>query len=229
MNGGGRWAVYYAPPEAHPLWHMACTWLGRDAISGRRFAPPGFIDTDAWEAAIRDPRRYGFHATLKAPMRLGDGATQARLEDTLRRIARRHRPFDLPLLSVQRLGQFLALRPTAPCAPLQSLAADCVVECDPLRAPPSNTERARRLEQPLNARQRELLARWGYPYVLDQYRFHLTLTAKLAESSLERLQPVLTERFAPAVESPLTVADITLWHEEEPGGEFRLLQRFALG
>ena len=62
-----RVAVYYAPAADDPLWARGCTWLGRDPETGVELPQP---DIDGIAAQVTEPRRYGFHATLKPPMQL---------------------------------------------------------------------------------------------------------------------------------------------------------------
>ena len=98
-----------------------------------------------------EPRLYGFHATLKPPMRLAAGCEWATSWRPPRRLADRIAPFDLPPLAVQDVFGFLALRETVPSPPLQALADACVEHLDPFRAPPSEAELARRRRANLTA------------------------------------------------------------------------------
>ena len=133
-------------------------------------------------AHVSEPWRYGFHATLKAPLRLAPGCSEAGLRDAVAQLAQRTARFVMPALSVQWLDNFLALQPQAPLAathPLHRLADACVTELDAWRAEPSPDELQRRLATPLSAEQRALLQRHGYPHVLGHWRFHMTLSNSL--------------------------------------------------
>jgi hypothetical protein len=88
-------------------------------------------------------------------------------------------PVTIPSLEVRRLGGFIAVVPTEPSAALADLAAATVAALDPFRAPPSEAELARRRKARLSDRQEALLMKWGYPYVMEEFRFHLTLTGRL--------------------------------------------------
>jgi hypothetical protein len=72
-----------------------------------------------------------------------------------------------------------------------------------------------------------LLEQYGYPYVLDQFRFHLTLTAPVDTASADRLAPWLADFFAPALRRPIHVSGVCLFVQREPGAGFRLARRFA--
>ena len=222
-----RHALYFAPPAEHPLWRAGCDWLGRDPESGA---------TSDGGAHRADPRRYGFHATLKAPFALREGATRSQLLAALSHFADEHAPFDMPPLAVATLGDFIALRPVARKAtevgqPLRTLADHCVRLFDDFRAPPSAAERARRLASELDAEQRGNVDRWGYPHVFDRWRFHMTLSDSLpATAEGDRIGGALlaeaTRHFTAALAEPLRCDGVALFVEDAPGADFRLVRRF---
>lgn len=226
-----RHAIYWAPPREHPLWRAGCAWLGRDPETGETFAPPLLDGLDrARHAAITtEPRRYAWHATLKPPFRLSAGATEASLDAAIARFAAARSAFPAPALAVNLLAGFLALTPSAPGARLDALAAECVAAFDPFRTPADPDELARRRRAGLSARQEGLLARWGYPYVLEEFRFHLTLTARLPSGEAEALRRALALHLADALAEPVMIDAIALYAEPAPGAEFLLLRRYPFG
>jgi hypothetical protein len=131
MGPSGRIAIYYAPAPDDPLFAAGATWLGRDPESG---VPSPQPDIPGIAEVTAEPRLYGFHATLKPPMRLAEGRQWFDVMEATSELADRIAPFDLPKLAVYDLFGFLALRETVPCAPLQALADACVEHLDPLRA-----------------------------------------------------------------------------------------------
>ena len=148
MGPDARVAVYYAPRPDDVLFADAAAWLGRDPASGATVPQPDIANIAEVTA---EPRLYGFHATLKPPMRLAAGRTWRDVVAAAAALADRIAPFDLPALSVQDVFGFLALRETAPSPPLQALADACVEHLDPFRAPPSEAELARRRRGNLTA------------------------------------------------------------------------------
>lgn len=222
-----RYALYFAPASDHPLWAAGCAWLGRD---------PEADATTGGGAHRADPRRYGFHATLKPPFRLRDGASRSQFLAALSHFADEHAPFDMPPLVVATLGDFIALRPLARDAtdvgrPLRTLADDCVRLFDDFRARPAAAELARRLAPELDAEQRGNVDRWGYPHVFDSWRFHMTLSDSLpATFEGDRVGAELladaTRHFAAALTEPLRCDGIALFVEDAPGADFRLARRF---
>jgi len=220
-----RYAIYFSPAPAHPLWQAGCDWLGRDASTDE--APPA-------PPHRRDPWRYGFHATLKAPMRLRDGAAEADVLQAIATLAHGLAPFAMPALQVQPLHDFLALRPTellAATHPLRQLADACVRELDTLRAPPTATELERATRRPLTPRQQAQLDSVGYPHVFDDWRFHMTLSDALPPAqadTMDRLQRQAEAHFAAALAQPLACDALSLFIEPAPGQPFRLQRRIAL-
>ncbi|HEX8988216.1 MAG TPA: DUF1045 domain-containing protein [Rhodocyclaceae bacterium] len=209
LPGDARYAVYFAPEDDSALARFGEAWLARPE-------------------AGEGPPHYGFHATLKAPFRLADGYATRDLVSALDSFARRVAPFVGPCLRLDALDGFLALRPAQPSPSLDGLAERCLRSFDCFRAPPTAAELARRLEAPLDERERELLARWGYPYVLERYRFHLTLTDRLDSRGQLATRLLLAPLTAPLEREPLAVRSVCLFVQAAPGEPFALRQRFAL-
>ncbi len=174
------------------------------------------------------PRRYGFHATLKPPFRLADDASFEDLQAALREFALRHHSFYAPHLALGALGRFLALTLSAASEDFSNLAADSVSEFDRFRAPATEEETTQRLRGSLTVREREHVLQWGYPYVFDTWKFHMSLTSSMHTESLSLFEPYLRERFTPACEKPLFVDSVCIFHEPYPGALFHLIDRASL-
>lgn len=224
-----RYAIYFMPSELSPLWQFGCSVLGFDASSFMDVDYPDhplFLDPAAlgWTAG---PRRYGFHATLKAPFRLAPDRTAADLEARLGEFAARRRAFDVEL-KLAAFRDFLALVPVEHSADLNRLADDCVRCFEAFRAPLTPLDRERRHPERLSARELEQLDRWGYPFVFEDFRFHMTLTGALELDAQLRLEPVLREIFD-LVPPQVSIDAVALFRQDEPDGRFRVQQRFAFG
>jgi putative phosphonate metabolism protein len=217
-----RYAVYYAPMPRTPLHRQGSAWLGRDAHTGEVLAQPGIHRLPKLTA---EPRRYGFHATLKAPFALREGITPEALMRACAALAADTAGFRVRL-KAGLLDGFLALVPDGDPAALQDLAARCVRELDGFRRPPSEDELARRRKAPLNARQDANLLRWGYPYVLDDFRFHITLTKWLEPEDSDRFLSAARTHFAAELLEPVTIDGLTLFQEPVPGAPFLALRHF---
>ena len=204
-----RYAIYFAPEDDSDLARFGESWLQQPE-------------------AGEGPRHYGFHATLKAPFRLADGSSPEDLVAALDSVTRRVAAFVGPCLRLDELDGFLALRPAAPSRALDGLAERCLRSFDCFRAPLSAAELERRQRAALDPRQMKLLASWGYPYVLDCYRFHITLTDRLNASMRTATRVLLAPLTAPLEREPLAVRSICLFVQPGPGEPFALRQRFPL-
>jgi putative phosphonate metabolism protein len=225
MGPDARVAVYYAPAVDDPLFAEAAVWLGRDPEEGVPVPQPDIADI---EEVTAEPRVYGFHATLKPPLRLADGRQWFDVVQAADELAGRIAPFELPRLAVSDVHGFLALRETVDCPALQALADACVERLDPLRAAITEAELARRRRAKLTARQDEMLVRWGYPYVFDTWFFHMTLTRRLSAEEKRVFMPAVEVHLARAIGLARRVTDICLFVQPAPGEPFVIEERLKL-
>lgn len=226
-----RYAVFFTPPPDHPLTRKAASWLGRDAFSGEPVAQPavGTLGKDELADVTAAPRRYGFHGTLKAPFRPAPGTGEAELVGGLQRIAPALDPVPALKLVVGRLGRFFALVPEGSGDELNRLAGDVVRAFEPFRAALTDDEVARRNPEKLTERQRQYLAEWGYPYVYDEFRFHMTLTGPVADADASRIEVALGEWFTPVLADPVSVSALSLFTEPAPGRPFTVMSSAPIG
>jgi hypothetical protein len=215
-----RFALYYAPAVTSPLWERAAIWLGRDAANGSLYdgAVAG-IPRDRLLNVTQSAGRYGFHATIKAPMALADGKTDSQLRDALNAFCQTRSPIDLGPLKVSNHFGVLALT-SENTAAAQDFAADLVAHFDDYRAPLSARDRARRLPG-LSPRQEELLDLFGYPYVQEQFKFHMTLSDRLPAAELEEIAAAAEQWFAPVLSSAEQLDRMSIFVEAENGLAFR--------
>lgn len=227
MDGFTRYAIFYAPPPGR-LADFGAAWLGWDPRAGRRLAHPVLPGLPMPVAEITGtPRKYGFHGTLKPPFRLKPGFDVAELHNATEALASSLAPVLLDGLTLSQLDGFLALMPEGDTMQLALLAARIVETLDGFRAAPEEAELARRRAPGLTPRQEVLLQQWGYPYVMEEFRFHLTLSGPLlAEDAQEiaaRLEPVVE----PILPRPLRIREICLFGEGQDG-MFHHLHRYTL-
>lgn len=217
-----RYAVYYAPDTADPLHALASQWLGRDAVSGETLDIPDLLPGEMHRKLVAEPARYGFHATLKAPFRLAEGVTADDLSAAVEALAGRVGAVRIPVLSLRRLGRFFALVPAVPSEALQECAARVVTELDDLRAPLGEEELRRRLSADLTGPQHRNLERWGYPYVLGEFRYHMTLTGPVPADRADRVEEALTAHFEPVIGRSLVVDRLCVFVEPAASEPFRM-------
>lgn len=221
-----RYAIYYAP-RAGGFARAAATWLGWDLQSGRGVPQPSPSLPRPLAELTAEPRKYGFHATLKAPFRLGAGVELADLQHGVKTLASQLHSVEMPGLALQNLHGFLALLPQGDATDLQDLAAEVVRFLDPYRAALTKAEYARRRPERLTERQRELLDAYGYPFVLEEFQFHLTLSGPLTAPEAEALTPAAAAHFAGQIPQPFQLQDLCLCGEDH-AGRFHLLNRYPL-
>jgi hypothetical protein len=222
-----RYAIYFVPQAGTEFYRFGAAALGYDCYTGDGVP---FLKTEVaagtWARLTDAPRTYGFHATLKAPFRLHPEFAESDLLDALRRFASGRNRRSAPILTpvVEELADFIAVVPQSATAPINQLAADCVSAFDRFRAPMSPDEHARRLRAGLSARQAEHLTKWGYPYLFEDFRFHLTLTAGLGRGQRVQLLKLLQESFAQSHGSnPVAIDRISLLRQDAATARFRVV------
>ena len=225
-----RYAIYFTPRQDDRLARIAAGWLGRDAFDNIRPPSPTVPGLSATEitSQTKDARRYGFHATLKAPFRLADDASEAELDAAVDALAGSFDPIAVPLVAAE-LDGFLALVPAGPAPALDRLAGEVVRSLDRFRAPLSEEEIARRNPDKLTPELKENLRQWGYPYVFDAFQFHMTLTDRLPLSEQARFRAAIDAVFGAALVRPMELDGLALFVEPEPGADFVVKSLHALG
>ena len=226
-----RYALYTTPAQNDPLAEAAARWLGRDAFTDERFEPPPVegLETTTPLSLRADPVRYGFHGTMKAPFRLAEGRREDELVAALDAFARETVPVAIQELVIRRLGSFFAFVPNERVAALDSLAERTVIAFEAFRAPLAEAEIARRRTAGLTLVEEENLVRWGYPYVFDAFRYHMTLTGRVPRDEAEAVEKALAAWFADFVGKPFVVDRLALFVEPEPGAPFRVRHQAMLG
>lgn len=226
-----RYAIYYEPAPEHPLTIAARAWLGREAFAGGSLAAP--IEPVATENHVQGaltaaPRRYGFHATLKAPFRLKEGCSVEELEQALCKFVATWPACPIGPLKIGVLGGCFALAPVSPIPTLRGLASRIVTEFDRFRSPMSPGELRRRLRLPLNETETIHLVRWGYPYVFDSFRFHMTLTDQVPAENRSEVGRELDAVFASLLREDFSIDALSLFVQEHSDADFVMQSQFAL-
>lgn len=212
-----RYAIYFSTNADHPLTRAAAAWLGRDAFDAYIPAAVGR------EELVDEPARYGFHGTLKAPFHLHNGIDEASLFDAFDEFCAETPSFEIPEIVIGQLGPFFALIPGKNAhAGINALAEACVRTFEPFRAPLSEADVARRKPEALPERQRQYLLEWGYPYVFEEFRFHMTLTGAVPEADRSDVRSRLEMHFGSFAGKPLAVSHLALFVEPERGAPFNV-------
>lgn len=218
-----RYAIFYTAP-AGDLADAGAAWLGWDSAAGQPAAHPD-VGLDLAQIT-QTPRKYGFHATLKAPFRPAAGLDQQSLIAAVDTFAETTVPVVLDGLRLRIDHGFVALRPVGDEAALRNFASACVRDLDHLRARLSDADIARRRRAPLTERQDAQMLAWGYPYVFEDFHFHMTLSGPMQGAAAEQVSEAAQAFFGPVLTCPFVIDAITLLGERD--GLFHQLHRAAL-
>ena len=227
-----RFAIYFTLEPTDPIYLLASIWLGYDLWSGKVVdqsnSPLLDENLTSYSAQTSNPRQYGFHATLKPPFRLKQGESLVELDQALQNFSQQTSAFECEPLSIQQLGQFLSLCPPKPCQKLNKLAEQCVKTFDRFRAPLNQVEIKKRKPEQLSEPQKKYLEQWGYPFVCDEFQFHMTLSDKLRNPELEEISNYLKNRFSTVLGKPLVINQLCLCQQSDNNNRFRIIKQYPL-
>ena len=219
-----RYSIYYVPDG--PLGKFGASWLGWD-IQAREFVPLLHIENNKIDLSkiTEEPRKYGFHGTLKAPFRLNSQKTEKELIADFEEFCRNQPSVCSEKLVLTIIGNFIALAPAKQSERISQLAQNCVTFFDHYRAPLNKKELARKQKKTLTSYQQEMLSRWGYPYVFKDFKFHLTLTGKISKTVADELMSFLARKINPVLEDRFRIRELVLARQEENGMFYQFLRR----
>jgi putative phosphonate metabolism protein len=231
MMTASRYAIYFVPDPDTALYRFGSAVLGYDCFTGAQIPPLDAlpVDTGTWSELTCEPRRYGFHATLKAPFRLAAGRTEAELISQFIEFSRTIAMAPTIQPAICLLRHFVAITPANVCPGLSGLAASCVKHFDDFRAPLTGADRSQRLAAHLTPRQIGHIGRWGYPYVFDDFRFHMTLTGALAADCQQTMLAYLQRRLVCSHgDGPIAIDRLALLRQDNAGARFVVLAHRAI-
>ena len=217
-----RVALYWAPAVQDVLHELGSAWLGRDAETGAQVALRDGVPEDA----VSGPAVYGFHATLRPPMRLATGWGE--FMEAAEHVARSVAPFEMTPLRVADMDGALALVEEVPCPAMRMLADACVEHTDRHRLAPGDAELARRRQASLSPVQETLLQRWGYPYVMEAWQFHVTLTRRLDDRERAVVRQAAEAHFGAVLRAARPVQELCVFTQAEAGAPFLIAERLPL-
>ncbi len=180
-----RFAVYFSPDDASELASFGAYALGRDATGNATAASQGDYPDDRVASRLRSkPAHYGFHATLKAPFELSQLSNKSLLLEDVEALASNTRSISLHSLYPRALAGFMALTLKSDVnTSVSHLASHCVERLESHRATLSAADIARRQTGQLSDTQQHYLVKYGYPFVMSEFQFHMTLTDNLQDTT----------------------------------------------
>ena len=226
-----RYAVYFMPALHTEWWTAGCHWLGRCAVTGRTLPQPGIpgFSSAQFQQLTQEPRRYGWHATLKAPFQLDRGHGLQNLRTAMLNLANELPAFEMPALQVSTDGGFLALRPAQRDPRLHAAADACVTRLHHLVKPLGLDELTRRRQAQLSPTQDRLLMQWAYPWVLEEFKFHLSLTGPLHALTADEREALWQAAQSHFETLPLARFEhLTLFAEPHKGADFQWVESMEL-
>jgi hypothetical protein len=230
-DNGPRYAIYFVPAAASRFYRYGSAILGYDCYTGKTVEFPDELGNGAvnWNELTATPRRYGFHATLKAPFYLAPSCTEQQLVNALQSFAGLGHAIHSFTPIIRELEDFIAVVPLEAEASRDALASSCTTIFDAYRAPISPQERARRIASGLSQSQIQNLDRWGYPYVLSEFRFHMTLTGAVSQRRKKAILAVLLNGFHHMnVERSIVIDRLALMKQDSSDAPFRVVSEAAL-
>jgi putative phosphonate metabolism protein len=225
-----RYAIYFVPSADSTLYRFGASLLGYDSFTGQALPFADGIEAQIadWKQITVDPRKYGFHATLKAPITLAPGKTEDELISAMQAFAQK--PHAIPVITpvVRAIKSFIAVVPNTHSADLQTFAADCVTSFDDFRAPLTPEDRDRRNVAALTEKQVAYLDRWGYPYVFEEFRFHMTLTGSLPGERRDGVLEILQKRFAALSLGTVRIEHLALLRQSDASSQFTMIKHWPI-
>ncbi|MGL5167081.1 MAG: DUF1045 domain-containing protein [Afipia sp.] len=230
MSQYPRYAIYFVPSADSALYRFGANLIGYDAYSGQPlpFADGIEAEVAGWKQLTADPRKYGFHATLKAPISLASGRTENELVAAMQEFARTPRAIPVIAPTVRSISSFIAVVPDRPCPELQQFAEDCVTAFDDFRAPLTAADRERRNVSALTDQQVMHLDRWGYPYVFEEFRFHMTLAGSLPAERRAAVKEILRKHFGALDMRSVFIDRLALFRQNDANSGFTIISNWPL-
>ena len=222
-----RYAVYFVPKGE--LAKFGRAWLGWDCRKGQYISSENAFSEPLAdrEYFTKKPRKYGLHATLKAPFRLQTTQNEPALRSAFHGFCNHQKPAASGNLTLSEQGGFISLRPKRQSAALFELGKNCLEAFDPFRAPLDQNDLNRRRNARLSPRQNDFLHQLGYPYVLQEFQFHITLSSRLSILQREKIIPALKNLLAHELDCPFIIAHLALMGEDR-NGQFHILEEANL-
>jgi hypothetical protein len=226
-----RYAIYFVPSAATEFFRFGSAVLGYDCYTGGSIGRPAILNAEPelWDRLTAEPRRYGFHATLKAPFNLSPSCREAQLVSALHSFAGLGHALPALTPAVRMLSGFAAIVPAVASPAIDELAAKCTTIFDAFRAPMTAQERAQRVASGLNQSQIANLDRWGYPYLFADFRFHMTLTSRVDVERRDDVLAALQKALGRACKDrALAIERISLLRQNDANTPFRVIEQATL-
>ena len=133
-------------------------------------------------------------------------------------------------LEIVCIGKFLALSPIASSVQLENMASDCVRAVDGFRAHRTAKELALYRQAKLTVHQDQMLENCGYPYILEEFRFHITLTGRIVdEPERDLAMAAAAKQCKDFIGKPLVINEVVICRKPSPDQAMRVVRRVPFG
>lgn len=222
-----RVALYYAPPRGSAIERFAMTWLGRDHETGAPLEQPAVpgIAPERFKEITTSPRRYGFHATIKAPFRLAPDQALEELSEALGAFCSDRQAFEARL-QIASVGGYIAFVLAEASPAMAALEDETVRRFEPFRAPLQQEEIDRRRPGSLTERQARQFFEFGYPFIFEDFRFHMTLSHRLEGQEHDTVLAGARAQAAPVLDEPHRFDGLAVYEQADPDADFLVTRRF---
>lgn len=144
--------------------------------------------------------------------------------------ARTLAPIDIPPLELAIIGKFIALTPTTQSAALDKLSAACVRAFEAFRVPLSDEQLENYKQNRLTVHQEQMLEHWGYPYVMEEFRFHISVTDRIDDpTERDDVMTALETLAASVLGNPIVVRDFTVFGQAGIDEPMVAIERIPFG
>jgi len=225
---GARYAIYYAPEPGSPLDVFGRNWFNEETNGNP--AAIARLNPKRLEELSASTTRYGFHGTLKPPFGLNPATTVESLLNAARVFARSLSPVELPPLELATIGKFIALTPSVQSASLEKLSAACVRAFEAFRVPLSDEQLESYKLNKLTVHQEQMLEHWGYPYVMEEFRFHISITDRIDDPhEREEIIDALEKLATPILNKPIPIRELTVFRQSAMDQPMEPIERIPFG
>jgi len=224
-----RYALSYVPEQGSPLADFGRSWLGRDIDTAEQHEQPEIegISKARLQELTHWRRSDGLHGVLKPPFQLNEGSSFNGLMDTAHLFAKFLDKVEIPQLEVNIIGKFIALTPTIAS---RQLAGACVRVFEGYRQPIRIDMDQRYRHDKLTVYQKRMLKHWGYPYVMEEFRFFIPLTDRIEDDEeRERVTAAITKLSKPVIKQPLSIRELTVIGQISRQDPMRIVTRIPFG
>lgn len=193
MKKYSRYAIYYAPPKESNLEEFGRYWFGWDPLNAKLINNKqrinylngfGIKNLKNIDKNVLIAKKYGFHGTLIPPFKLNKNYSTNLLFKKTEDIAKKFKKFKFYKFKLKKINNFYAFVQNKKNNNINKLSNRLVRELFKFRSPLTKKEIDRRNPSKLSKLQLNILHKWGYPYLMSEFNFHMTLASEVTGNKL---------------------------------------------